>query len=186
MNLTEKLRTATKEHHAQLDQMPSMKRVTSDAVVLEDYRNYLCAFFNIHAAIEDTIYQNCSRFLKGVNSNRRLKHLTNDLNQLDAVCKTSSTKRNIDLKGLEAIGALYVVEGSRLGGKYIAKHLSNKLALKNNELTFLNATPDLKWSEIISFLNEQPVENHVGIIAGAKHTFQYFYDELFAFYNELE
>lgn len=186
MNLSEKLKSSTKAHHAQLDQLSSMRRLTSEEVNLTDYKNYLQAFYLIHSNIEENIYKGCCNYLDEINSNRRIPNLINDLNklnvQLDEMKPVSRNKFELD--DLELLGALYVIEGSRLGGKYIANHLSKELTLEDIELTFLSTTPAIKWSKIVSFLNEQPDDNHIQIIEGAKYTFQYFYDELTAFYSE--
>jgi heme oxygenase len=188
MKLSEKLKTATKAEHDKLDKLSSMKRVTSDEVNLADYKNYLKAFYLIHSRIEDDVYEGCSEYIDGINSNRRMSHLINDLNKLNIDFETvvPESENQFELNNLELLGALYVIEGSRLGGKYISNHLSSQLDLDNSELKFLSAAPSMKWSVIISFLNKQPDDYHHEIIAGAKYTFQYFYDELTAYYCEKE
>lgn len=186
MKLIEKLRESTKDQHAKLDQISEMKQLTSESVEEDDYKNYLLAFFNIYSTIECEIYDYSSKYLERINSNERLSHLKRDLNYFDFQKKTSEESSKLNLNDKEYLGALYVMEGSRLGGNLIGKHLLKQLNLDKSNLQFLFARPSVKWSQIILFLNEQPIENHVEIVVGAQKVFQYFYDELSEFYKRIE
>lgn len=186
MNLIQKLREATKDQHTKLDQISEMKQLTSDSVETDDYKNYLLAFLMIYSSIESDIYDNSSKYMEGIHSNQRIPHLKNDLKYFETQNATKESGSELNLRKNEYLGALYVLEGSRLGGNIIGKHLQEKLDLEKRNLEFLFARPSIKWSQIISLLNEQPVENHVEIISGAQKVFQYFYDELSDFYKRIE
>lgn len=186
MNLIQKLRESTTDQHSQLDQISEMKKLTSDEVEIFDYKNYLLAFLTIYSTIERDIYENSSKYMEGIQSNQRIPHLKNDLKYLDIQNATKESGNELNLRRNEYLGALYVMEGSRLGGNLIGKHLLEKLDLEKRNLEFLFARPSIKWPQIISLLNEQPVENHVEIISGAQKVFQYFYDELSDFYKGIE
>lgn len=183
MKLIEKLRESTKAQHAKLDQIPKMNQLTSSSVEEADYRDYLLAFRNIYSTIEKDIYDYSSNYLKGIASNQRLPHLESDLKQFDVEDKAVKEVEKLHLNQHEYLGALYVMEGSRLGGSMIGRHLEKQLDYNKNNLAFLFSAPTIKWSQIISFLNEQPSENHVQITTGAQKVFQYFYDELIEFYK---
>lgn len=186
MKLIEKLRESTKDQHSKLDQISEMKQLTAESVEVDDYRDYLLAFLNIYSNIEADIYKYASDSLAGIKSNQRLLHIENDLKQFDIQNLTPRNTNEIGLKGKEYLGALYVMEGSRLGGNLIGKHLTSHLNLENSNLSFLLSRPSVKWSQIITHLNEQPEENHVEIIAGAQKVFQYFYNQLSDFYKGIE
>ena len=185
MKLIEKLREGTRDQHAQLDQISEMKMLTSDSVEEVDYKNYLLAFYNIYTTIESDIYDYSSKYVEGINSNERLSQLKNDLRYFDVYNYSTEVNSQPGLNDKEYLGALYVMEGSRLGGNLIGKHLKNHLDLEKANLEFLFSRPAVKWSRIILLLNEQPIENHVEIVNGAQKVFQYFYDELYDFYNRI-
>ena len=186
MKLITKLRESTRDQHAQLDQISEMKRLTSTDVEVNDYKNYLRAFLKIYATIESEIYEYASVYIKEINLNRRLPQLKNDLVQLKVEHESLEVDKKLILNHKEYLGALCVMEGSRLGGNQIGKHLSNHLSMDKKNLSFLISPPTVKWSQIISFINEQPEENHVEVIKGAQKVFQYFYDELTDFYKGIE
>lgn len=185
MKLIEKLRESTKDQHSKLDQIPEMKQLTSDSVQDKDYKNYLLAFLKIYTNIEADIYDYASKYLPGVLLNQRLTHIENDLQQFPKEI-TALRSNFLELRNHEYIGALYVMEGSRLGGNLIGKHLSTHLNMNKDNLSFLMSKPTVKWSEIISFVNEQPEGKHVEVIKGAQKVFEYFYDELSDFYTGIE
>lgn len=185
MKLIEKLRKSTRDQHTKLDQISEMKRLTSDSVEVNDYKNYLQAFYSIYCNIEDDIYNYASQYLEEINLNQRKPYLISDLKQLESDYSSLVIKSKLQLNDKEYLGALYVMEGSRLGGNLIGKHLLNHSDLEESNLEFLFFPASVKWSQIISFLNEQPAEDHVEIIAGAQKTFKYFYEELSNFYKGL-
>ncbi|PHR45412.1 MAG: hypothetical protein COA32_13285 [Fluviicola sp.] len=186
MKLIAKLRESTRDQHAQLDQISEMKRLTSTDVEIKDYKNYLRAFLKIYSTIESEIYNYTSAYIKEINLNQRLPQLKNDLEQLKVGQPPMEVDKKLILNHKEYLGALYVMEGSRLGGNLIGKHLSSHLSMDENNLSFLISPPTVKWSQIILLLNEQPEENHVEVIKGAQKVFKYFYDELSDFYKEIE
>jgi heme oxygenase len=183
MKLIEKLRESTKAQHAKLDQISEMNQLTSSSVGVDDYKDYLLAFRNIYSTIEKDIYDYSSHYLKGITLNQRLPYLKSDLEQFDVGSQTVKETQKLDLSNHEYLGALYVMEGSRLGGAMIGRHLEKQLDYDKNNLAFLFSSPAIKWAQIISFLNEQADENHVQITKGAQKVFKYFYDELFEFYK---
>lgn len=186
MKLIAKLRESTRDQHAQLDQISEMKRLTSSDVDVNDYKNYLRAFLKIYSTIENEIYNYASVYIKEINLNQRLPQLKNDLEQLKVGQQRMEADKKLILNHKEYLGALYVMEGSRLGGNLIGKHLAKHLSMDKNNLSFLVSPSTVKWSQIISLLNEQPKENHVEVIKGAQKVFQYFYDELSDFYKGIE
>jgi heme oxygenase len=186
MKLIEKLRESTSVQHSKLDQIQEMKRLTSESVTENDYKEYLQAFLKIYTNIEADIYNYSSQYLKEIESNQRLPLIEKDLRNFNVYNPAPQGSIQFNLKGKEYLGALYVMEGSRLGGNLIGKHLTNHLNFEKTDLKFLISRPSVKWPQIISFLNEQPEENHVEIIKGAQKVFQFFYDQLSEFYNSIE
>jgi heme oxygenase (biliverdin-IX-beta and delta-forming) len=82
-----------------------------------------------------------------------------------------------------ALGCLYVLEGSTLGGRLISKRLAQHLNLREDSgAAFFNAygeSTGRRWLEFKSFVSthtEPQQTNH--IVTAARQTFQYFYDWL--------
>lgn len=74
----------------------------------------------------------------------------------------------------EAAGALYVLEGSTLGGKVIAKalrKLENWPITGTNYLDPYGSATGAKWAQFQAYLDELPVEAGDCVIAAAEKTF---------------
>lgn len=79
----------------------------------------------------------------------------------------------------ELLGAMYVMEGSRLGGQFIAKHVEASLGLSDgNGSRFFRGFGDAtgrRWKEFTAVLeSEVPDEQSVDAVRGAKKMFAAF------------
>lgn len=80
------------------------------------------------------------------------------------------------------LGALYVMEGSTLGGRFLARHVAGVLHLQPGEGTAYfeghgQATGAL-WREVMEKLSEVPPEAASTVIAAARRSFQAFGDAM--------
>jgi heme oxygenase len=78
---------------------------------------------------------------------------------------------------LAALGSLYVIEGSTLGGQWISRHVEDRLGLTDGQgyTFFLSYGPEVgeMWSRFVNFLNAQATGENAGEIeSGAVETFQ--------------
>ncbi|MDX1653185.1 MAG: biliverdin-producing heme oxygenase [Brumimicrobium sp.] len=179
MTLTEKLKEATVAQHKALDEIPGLQVITSEKVSIQDYKQYLKAFQVIHRNIEERIYLKGSQYIPGIEYNIRLSQIEQDMNSL--VLETTASELGnefLKLTDHAVIGAIYVMEGSRLGGKYIAAHLRSHLGLNNEVLNYLNGKPEISWNELKTRINNIPEDKHAEVIKGGTEAFTFYYETL--------
>jgi heme oxygenase len=180
--LIELLRENTAAVHKQLDGLSVTKRVLSPQVSVNDYLNYLSAFYPIYASVEKNIYKNASQYLPDIEKNARINTLEKDLRFHNVAMNDLGKWKNQSIvtpsfSSFENIGALYVLEGSRLGGKLIHKHLSFAL---NSQIStdFLLEPPVVSWATILRYLDQIPLEEHHAIVHAANRMFIFVHDAL--------
>ncbi len=125
--ILERLKTATSRAHASLERR---LRIARPNPTLSDYRAYLSAMLGFTSPLEARFADMPSELRRGAELEKRAKaHLLElDLDALDrrlgpaprALC--AAVPDTEDEAG--ALGALYVLEGSTLGARYLRKHLS--------------------------------------------------------------
>lgn len=80
--------------------------------------------------------------------------------------------------GADFLGSMYVMEGSRLGGTFIAKHVEKALSLGGRgNAYFRGAGPNTGhlWNEFLLVLRTQVPENHTqAVVASAQRMFRFF------------
>ena len=81
----------------------------------------------------------------------------------------------------QALGALYVMEGSTLGGVYIVKMIQKKLPGNENSFRFFSGYGDrnsMMWSRFKNALDKSTTnENEMArILSGAEETFHAFFE----------
>lgn len=186
--ILEKLRAATGELHKTLD--TSLYPLIQNMKTPEEYAKLLNTFYAYFKPVEDKVYNFISdEQLDDHNERRNTGYILHDLEQLDF-------KNNIPLatntpvidNAAAAFGALYVMEGSTLGGKIIAKTIGGNLNLQNGSaLNFFSGYKDQtgpKWLKFIEALNSFAASNNNDdvIIEAAKDTFKklkYFIDSIY-------
>ena len=76
------------------------------------------------------------------------------------------------------LGALYVIEGSRLGGQFIAQHVDDRLRLNGRGTSYFRGFGDTTgsmWKEVLQVLEREIPEGEAQIaIAAAKRMFHAF------------
>jgi heme oxygenase len=179
MTLIEKLRKETKPYHDRLDQHIVLSKLTSTKVSLEDYKKYLKLFHGIHAILEIEISNTIEAKLP---FEKRLPFIEKEMGAL-SIEKNDLTIDMIEFSKWSALGGYYVLEGSRLGGTFIAQHLSKNLALNNHEFSFLKQKPSYSWKSVLSAIDSVEEQHHGEIVKGAKLTFQFILSYVNEFYG---
>ena len=142
----------------------------------EQYAAMLSAFYGFYQPVQQSIQQYITKEdLPDKEQRRTASLLLQDLAYLGM--KTTVNKCNnlpVITNKEKAFGALYVLEGSTLGGQHITKMLlkNEALQLGESDLTFFNGYKDetgAKWKSFIAALNRQSGEEE--IINAAKETF---------------
>lgn len=174
--LSQKIKEQTAVHHLELEKIliPIIRAIKSQ----QDYTVVLNLFFGYFNALEEQIANFIPSQLTDYGHRRKAKLIANDLNYLDSPLPTTAQKGQLPeiASSLQALGALYVMEGSTLGGKIIAKMISKQLSLETEALSFFNGygdATDSMWAVFTGILNEsaQNEEEETTIINAANQTF---------------
>lgn len=175
--LRERLREETAALHARLHRHPGLCAAASGAIDIDGYRLLLMRLYGFHRAFETSM----ARFERVGPARSEL--LASDLETLGVgrerhdslpLCRALALLQS----DTEALGALYVVEGSALGGARIAQALRRSLLPSDGSgcRFFSNdGVPRRAWAEVLAQLKAigDPREESAAI-SGALATFQAF------------
>jgi heme oxygenase len=124
----EQLKSATAAAHASIEQR---LRIARERPSLGDYRAYLVSMYGFTAPIEQRLRQLAPSFAQELELERRYKSdlLVQDLVAIDErlaaraeplrLCEALPENRDTS----QALGTLYVLEGSTLGARWLLRHL---------------------------------------------------------------
>lgn len=174
-----RLRAETAELHARLHRHPGLSATASGAIDMEGYRVLLMRLYGFHRAFESSI----GKFANPEETLARSRLLASDLETLGVTRERRASLPLCDalapiMQDAEALGALYVVEGSALGGARIAHALrATLLARDGMGCRFFSYDGERRraWENVLTRLNaiHDPRQEQV-VIAAARATFQAF------------
>lgn len=175
--LIEQIRTATAAEHKKLeDQLfPFLQNISSK----EQYAQLLNAFYGYIFPVQEKIMQFIDRnVVPDIEERRNASLIADDLAALSLPLNTSLSTQLPSITGhAGAMGALYVLEGSTLGGKIIANTISQKLDSREALRFFRGYGPEtgLMWKKFTHYL-EHPVnrQNPENTVTTATETFRCF------------
>lgn len=132
--IAEKLKTETKEAHQALEKLliPRIKKTTTK----QEYIQLLALFYGYYHPLEQKIEQYIDRrYLKDMQDRRKAGWLLSDMAYLGAAADGLPLSVHMPqiTNAARAMGALYVMEGSALGGQIIKKMLQSGLAMEGND-----------------------------------------------------
>jgi heme oxygenase len=122
------LKSKTTPAHKQLELTPCLKRLFAGDYTIDEYASLLSYFYSYFNAIEPLLFDDIPAQYQSQLAHRRkieflqkdLLFLNVDINQLTA-CNILPPLDSFAKK----MGAMYVLEGSLLGGRIIGQHLKN-------------------------------------------------------------
>jgi len=177
------LKTQTADSHKKLEELPVSMSIMSPDMKIEEYAKYLNLMHDVHADTEETVFPLFSGLLDDLEQRRKkqlieadLSYLNYDVTSFEKVFKTE----NISIPF--ALGILYVVEGSTLGGRFILKNVSKVPQLSGDKgVSYFNGYGDKTgsfWKSFLNFLSEYEQQNNCGdaIIEGAVFAFDSIYN----------
>lgn len=178
------LRTQTTSAHKQLEQAKCLARLFEPDYSMPEYLDLLCRFYGFFAAIEPLIFDNLPE-THTTALGRRIKTglLAEDIS-LFGVTETElhSIPRCGELPNLSSfaqkMGALYVLEGSTLGGRIISKrlkdHFGDEIHDKLNYYNCYGENVGTEWKAFQYFMGSQFDDTDAEIpdvVAAANDTF---------------
>lgn len=179
--LTEKIRIATQDYHQQTEKIlvGKMKAMRS----LHDYSEILRLFYGYFGGLEKLINEHVNNAnLSDYDERRKTAALANDLEALGKPLSRNASGNELPVieNELHAFGAMYVIEGSTLGGQIISKMVQQHLGINDGKgLSFFNGYGEdtgRKWANFQQALNAVAAdpEKEDEIIAAANETFAKF------------
>ncbi|WP_281234020.1 biliverdin-producing heme oxygenase [Flavobacterium gelatinilyticum] len=177
------IKTQTADSHTKLERLPVSASIISPDMKLEDYTFYLSLMHDVHKDTEELVFPLLSGIIEDLEQRKKKQLIEDDLSYLNYT-KTSSAKVFQDAKLTVpfAVGILYVMEGSTLGGRFILKNVSTFPELSNGKgVSYFNGYGDKTgsfWKAFLNFMAQYEEEHNCGdeIIEGAKYAFDSIYN----------
>lgn len=177
--LSEYLKKNTAEFHDAAEKLFSSNKIFSKTFTLEDYKkiintNYLMLLHS-EEKIFDSLSKNYSEKLQ-LNQRIKLPLIEKDLASLDLVNQTKTHHLEFANEH-EALGAMYVIEGSTLGGNVIAKQLSKTEGFHDVTFNFFGCYHEntgFMWKNFKEILDSEVDEkNYSEVLSGAEKLYAF-------------
>jgi len=183
----QQLRESTAVLHKQLEATPVSIALLSDTVTQQQYVDYLLKMNEVMAFYEKEILPVTAAVVPHIEQRKKQHLLLQDLNYFaiqpkhpEVVTYHPALPEKIGLAF--ALGYMYVIEGSTLGGRVILKHVSKYINVSENAgASFFNgygADTGVYWKDFLQILTDAATgeAEAAAIIEGAKQAFQSIYD----------
>lgn len=175
--LAEKLKFSTQSEHQETEKLLVEKIRSIQSA--EDYIKVLKIFYGYFSPVEKMVRQHITATrLPDIDGRRNTSKIEQDLKVLGYDQPLILSPALPDIRNeYHAAGAMYVQEGSTLGGRHIARMISSKLENASCALTFFqgyNEKTEEKWEDFKDFLNRSFMteSEQEQVIEGAKSTFE--------------
>jgi len=175
--LSTNIKEATKDAHLNLEKkvIQKMKAIRSDA----DYSDFLKYFYTYFSQIEQAIAPYITpQLLPDYKDRRNSAYIKNDIEELGGnVNDIPTVTLPVIENELQALGALYVMEGSIMGGPIIVKMLEKGgITSGTSFFSGYGEATGQKWGVFTTVMNQQaatPEQENIAIEA-ANETFVHF------------
>lgn len=177
--LTDQIKKETKTAHQELEKLLVYQIKSIETT--DDYLKILTLFYLFFAPLEKELFQT-EKFVPDIRQRRKSEAITQDIKFLGSSAPFSHASTPLlSIKNpVQALGVLYVMEGSTMGGPIISRMVSQKLQLPENEgFKFFNGygeTTNSMWEKFKGFINhiKWTAEEETEIIDAATHAFSHF------------
>lgn len=180
-----RLKDETAFLHQELENLPISKKLLGNHLLIEDYLIYLDLMEDVVSEVESAIFPLLVDHISDLSERRKSLSFIRDFQELDYHKINQKEVFHLSIEDVQtpfALGILYVIEGSTLGGKVIYKHLQKTLGLNEESgaayfYGYGDHTGEL-WKNFLFQLSEYEQLNQNGdrIIAGANFAFQSIHD----------
>lgn len=179
--MIEQLRQATRQQHAALDH--AVYPIIQSTHTTDQYAQLLRVFYGYF----QPVYEKLDLFidkdiLRDYNLRRKPGVILEDLQSIGAPLSIPPLCENIPAitSAAEAFGAMYVLEGSTMGGKIISKKLMENTGLTDNSFRFFTAYGEFNaqmWGIFAESLQHSTLASFSLVMTHtASATFRYFHD----------
>ncbi|WGI24076.1 biliverdin-producing heme oxygenase [Halomonas alkaliantarctica] len=177
--LSEWLKRETRADHRRVDQHPALKPLLKRDLTLPEYATALSALYVPIASLEEALSIGLTALGAHYPLTQRAALLKADMDQLGqhaSVPHCASLPKSM----ASIVGMLYVLEGSRLGGAMIARHVKRVMG-DQVPLRFFTTHPleEAQWADFWHFAEYHcPPPTWPAVLAGAQQAFTLFMQEL--------
>lgn len=177
--VSEYLKQNTAEYHDAAEKLFNSEKIFNKTITLEDYKKIIHTNYLMLLHSEDKIFKSLSyRFSEKLqlNQRRKLPLIQKDLKSLSLQNMTATYTLEIENEH-EALGMLYVIEGSTLGGNVIARQLSKTEGFDDITFNFFGCYQEntgSMWKLFKDVLDsEVSKENYEEVLSGAKKIYTF-------------
>lgn len=177
------LKTQTNGAHKRLESLPVSSSILSPEMKTEDYAYYLKLMYDVHYDVEEKIFPLLSGRIPDLKERKKKYLIEEDLAFLNHDKPVASTVFNAEQITIPfALGILYVVEGSSLGGRFILKNIETIKGFDEGKgvsyFTGYGNKTGSHWKSFLNVLTEYQEENNCEdeIIKGAIYAFDCIHD----------
>lgn len=165
------LRVATEELHRKLDARFTPTDFTERTAYARFLERTARALLPLERALDRSVV---SKQFVDWPTRRRSDALSQDLHELGIHRTDDSGVRQVELEPAQAFGALYVLEGSRLGSKVLLGFTqSSKDQTVRSATRYLSANDAILWRTYLSTLEDETIElRDSDLIRGARFAFE--------------
>jgi len=179
------LKEATKNNHAKLEQLMFADQIMNGTLSIHQYKQIVTTNYLVHKLLEEYLISSLRSETAdklNIETRRKLGSLTTDIYELKMNIPNQTIDNNnnniIFDDDASILGALYVLEGSTLGGNVIVKRLKINPNLSSLNLDFhyyqiYGSNLIQNWKEFCEILNVQPLDTYTNSIDGAKRMFAF-------------
>ena len=174
------LRTNTAQSHKQLEENEISTALLSPEVTIAIYQEYISRMYGIIAGCENKVFPALTSIFPDLSQRQKSSLIINDLYttgfQQSEIDQLQVCDFDFSTVG-EALGIMYVLEGSTLGGRVLYKHIQKTLDLDESEgVSFFcgyGSETGSMWKRFINNLSHYAITNNCEqeVISGAAQTF---------------
>lgn len=178
---TEYLKKSTADAHSALEALPVSVSMMNPKVTQAEYVQYLRLMYDVVKDAEENIFPSLNVYVEDIASRNKAHFIENDLRALGCPPLVRSTPLSTGCFNLTipfAMGILYVLEGSSLGGRVILKNITNALGYTAEEgaayfAGYGNLTGP-RWKSFLEALSNFAAETgqNEEIVQGANYAFE--------------
>ncbi|EJL75008.1 biliverdin-producing heme oxygenase [Chryseobacterium populi] len=177
--VSEYLKQNTAEFHDAAEKLFNAEKIFNKTFTLEDYKKIISTNYLMLLHSEDKIFNRLSgKFAEKLQLDQRKKLalIEKDRESLSIENQTASHPLEINNEH-EALGMMYVIEGSTLGGNVIAKQLSKTEGFDEVTFNFFGCYQEntgLMWKNFKEVLDAAVTEeNYSEVLSGAKKLYTF-------------
>lgn len=181
------LRETTLPAHKRLESLPISEAIISHGLTKSTYLQYLSLMYVVIRDVEEQVFPAVAEIVPDIEARKKRHMIEADLKQLggDTLTELHLNKPNDTITPAFAMGMMYVIEGSTLGGRVILKNVERTLRTDIRQATsyfsgYGERTGSLWKTFVDSFTNYAIVNRNKQeeMIAGANYMFSAIHDLL--------